>query len=381
MKFKRTILLVISCILFLCTPSPVYAEEHIFYGSGTSGAWENAWEDMKKQLPEEIREEIKDFYISDSTSIGNTKLTETEYWWYKVKSHISEFLLPAAADFSVLLGVIMLAALCKQIPLSGKLQKGLDFCCELCLAIVVYRTGYAAVENAERYIQSISAVMTAMVPVFSAVSYASGEITAATVQNTAITLFLTVITNLNNIIIRPLLEVLMALTITGAICPDIPLGNFTGSVKKFMMTLFSFILLLYSFVYSVQTSLARAADSFGLRTIRFALSNFIPVVGGPVSDAFSALRSGIGYVRSAAGIGGITVLALMVLPIGLSLWITNTVFSLSNTAAEIMGITKGSKILSDIHSILQILSALVWMVTIFFLFSIILFTKTSGQIT
>jgi len=88
----------------------------------------------------------------------------------------------------------------------------------------------------------------------------------------------------------------------------------------------------------------------------------------------------MGYVRTAAGIGGIIILALMILPTGLSLWVTNTVFSLGNTAADLLGCSKSAKLLSDMHSILQILSALVWMITIFFLFTIIVFTKTTGNV-
>lgn len=381
MKKIRNMFWLMICSLVLSSLSPIYAEEHIFYGNKTEGEWESTWEDLKAQLPEDVQVALQDFLISDTGSITDSKLTNTEYWWSTVQKHIASYFLPAASNLSVILAIIMLTALFEQIPVSGVLQKGMSFCCELGLAVVVYQTANTALENSERYMQSICSVMTAMVPVMSAVSYASGEITAASVQNTAITLFLTVITNLNNIVIRPLLNILLALSITGAVCPDVSLGSFTGSVKKCMMTIFSFILLLYSFVYGIQTSLARAADSLGLRTVRFALSNFIPIVGGPVSDAFSALRSGMGYVRSMAGIGGIIVLVLMVLPIGISLWVTNTVFSLGNTASEIMGCSKCARLLADMHSILQILSALVWMVTIFFLFSIILFTRISGQAT
>lgn len=380
MKIRiQKIFVIFLCGTLFCIPSPAKAKEYVFSVNTIESDWEKSWEAMKEQLPEDLREEVQDYYLYDTTTITDSRLTDSNYWWDTIKMTLKDFLFPAISDLSVVLGAAFLIALCQQIPFSGCLQKGMLLCCDLSMAIILFRTCYSAFENAERYIQSLCSVMTALVPVMSAVSYASGEITAAAVQNTAITLFLTVITNLNNVIVRPLLNVVLALTITGAVCPDISLGSFTGNVKKIMMTSFSFILLLYSFVYGIQTSLARAADSLGLRTIRFALSNFIPIVGGPVSDAFSALRSGMGYVRSVAGIGGISILLLMILPVGISLWMTGTVFSIGNTASELLGCSHGAKLLSEMHSILQIVSALVWMITIFFLFSIILFTQTAGQ--
>jgi len=378
MKKKCLVLVVLLNILIFITQS-VSAEEYEFTGEGASVEWEKAWDAMKEKLPENLHDDMEDYLLSDIQSAENSKLVNGDYWWERIRCSFFDSFLPAVSDLSEIIGILLLTALCRHIPFPGSLNKAVQFCGNLCMTAVVCRICFSAVETGEIYIQSLCTIMTSMVPVMSAVSYASGEITAATVQNTSITLFLTVISNLNSIIIKPLLNVLMALTITGSVCTEISIGSFTGSVKKIMMTVFSFFLLIYSFVYGIQTSLARAADSLGLRTVRFALSNFIPIVGGPVSDAFSALRTGMGYVRTAAGAGGIGILILLVLPTGISIWLTCTMLSFGQTISEIIGSNDMGKLLGDVHSVMQILSALIWMTTVFFLFTIILFTKTSGQ--
>jgi len=140
---------------------------------------------------------------------------------------------------------------------------------------------------------------------------------------------------------------------------------------------YGFMMLFYSFVYGMQNTLAKSADSLGLRTVKFALGSFIPIVGGTVSDAFSAVREGLGYVKAMTGAGGILILLCMVLPVAVSVWCFHLVLSCSQTAAELLDCTQSARLLADTQSILQLLSALVWLAVTFFCFSIILFTKTS----
>ena len=70
-----------------------------------------------------------------------------------------------------------------------------------------------------------------------------------------------------------------------------------SGLRKFIGRLWSVFGILFSFLLSVQTLLAGAADSLGARTARFALASFVPVAGGMIAEALSTLRGGMAYVR------------------------------------------------------------------------------------
>ena len=70
-------------------------------------------------------------------------------------------------------------------------------------------------------------------------------------------------------------------------------------------------------------------------------------------------------------------LVLMLLPVAVSVWVFDLVLTCSHTTAELLGCTQSARMLADTRSVLQLMSALVWLAAIFFLFAVILFTKTA----
>ena len=83
------------------------------------------------------------------------------------------------------------------------------------------------------------------------------------------------------------------------------------------------------------------------------------------------------YVKVITGIGGILVLLFPLLPVGISMLLMQLSFSVSHMTAEVLGCSKSAKWLADTSSVLQILMAMVWLSTLFFLFAMILYIKTA----
>ena len=109
------------------------------------------------------------------------------------------------------------------------------------------------------------------------------------------------------------------------------------------------------------------------------MGNLIPIVGGTVAEAFSAVRAGLGYVKIMAGTGGILILCMLLLPTAASVWSYDIMLSCTRTASELLDCGNSTRLLGDTRSILQMLSAVLWLSVLFFLFAVILFTKTTGQ--
>jgi len=363
------------CVIFTAAV-PVSAETYTFDGAENSSL-ENAWEELLRTLPEELRNEVAGLDPGASTAEGSIHtLLSLGYWKEKISNLLKGGLQSALSAFTSIIGVLLLTAVCKQLP-ESTVAGPFAFCSDLCMALTVFGSARSVMQMMEDFLEQLCRIMTAMIPVMAAVSMSAGEVASASVNRTGLTLFVTVLNQLQRWLFMPLGQALYSISIVSAVCTQVRMGGFIASIRKLFMTLFSFMMLFYSFVYGMQNTLAKSADSLGLRTVKFALGSFIPIVGGTVSDAFSAVREGLGYVKAMTGAGGILILLCMVLPVAVSVWCFHLVLSCSQTAAELLDCTQSARLLADTQSILQLLSALVWLAVTFFCFSIILFTKTS----
>ncbi|MBQ3177118.1 MAG: hypothetical protein IJB52_04820 [Clostridia bacterium] len=352
---------------------PVSAETYIYDGAAAN-TLDTAWTSFLESLPETIRRETSDLHPNSPESWQ--QYLSLSYWTDKLSSILHDVFQNALINLVSLFGIILCIAAIQQWTetTAGSL---FGFCSDVCMALTVFQTAGTLFFMLQQFLEQLCQVMTGMIPVMTAVCYSSGEITTASVNRISMTMFVTVLNTLQRWLFMPLGQALFSLGILTAVCTQVQLGGFVAGVKKLFMTMLSFMLLVYSFVYGIQNTLAKSADSLGLRTIKFAMGNFIPVVGGTVSDAFSAVREGLGYIRVMTGAGGIIILVLMLLPVAVSVWVFDLVLTCSHTTAELLGCTQSARMLADTRSVLQLMSALVWLAATFFLFAVILFTKTA----
>ncbi len=362
-------------LLFTYLTLPIAGESYVYHG-GESPPVGQAWTDFLQALPEEIRSEAERLQPDDGDVEGLFDVLTFTYWTDKLLPMLKEGLTTGLRQLTSILCVLLLTAFVRQWS-GGTTQTLFSFCSDLVMALTIFTASADLFRKMESFLGQLCSMMTALVPVMGAVSLGTGETASASVNRIGLTLFITVLSQLQRWLFTPLAQALYSLSMVTAVCNKVPLGSFTASVKKLFMTLFSFMMLVYSFVYGMQNTLAKSADSLGLRTVKFAMSSFIPMVGGTVADAFSAVREGMGAVRLLTGMGGIWVLVLLVLPMAVSVWCFSLSLSVCHTTAELLDCSQSARLIGDTRSILQLFSALLWLSVTFFLFAIILFTKTA----
>ncbi|MBQ8400510.1 MAG: hypothetical protein IJX14_01135, partial [Clostridia bacterium] len=311
MKRPYFLLPVYILVLILFLTLPIDADTYIYEGTDGNDL-DSVWGSFLEGLPDEIRDEIGGLTPEDTESWQ--KYLKISYWTDKLGEMFRSSLHQALTSLTAVLGILLLIAGIRQWS-EGSAGNMFQFCSDLCMALTISHTAVPIFQLIRQFLEQLCHVMTGMLPVMTVVSYSAGEVTTASVNRIAMTLFITVLNELQRWLFLPLGQALFSLSILTAICTQIQLGGFVGGVKKLIMTLLTFMLLIYSFVYGIQNTLAKSTDSLGLRAVKFAMGSFIPVVGSTVADAFSAVREGLGYVRVMTGLGGILILLLMILPV------------------------------------------------------------------
>lgn len=344
------------------------------YEGGANSELDVAWEQFLETLPEELKKETESMYIKEPES-WQMYLT-LSYWLDKLQALLLEKASTVLTYFTSLIGSLLVIAVLQQWN-GGSTGTTFAFCIDVYMALTIFQSARTIFTWLQTFVKQLCQIMTGLLPVMTAISYSAGEVTRASVERMALSLFITVLNTLQQWLFFPLGQAIFSISILSTVCTQIPLSSFASSIKKLFITLFTFMLVVYSFIYGIQNTLARSADSLGLRTVRFAMGSFIPIVGSTLAEAFSAVREGLSYMRITAGLGGILLLLLLVVPIAVSVWLFDGMLSCSHTIAECLGCSASARMLADTRSILQLLSALSWMAATFFVFALILFTKSA----
>lgn len=156
---------------------------------------------------------------------------------------------------------------------------------------------------AENLLELISGCTDVLAPVMVSVVSLSGAETTA--------LFLTPMTGVCVNIIQHVLE-RWGITIASAAAGIAISGNLSSSVrlnrlynlcKRIVRMGAGGTLAIFIMILSMQGRISSGRDGFAFRTARVAAENFIPVVGGNISDSLESLLSTVHMIKDALGIG------------------------------------------------------------------------------
>ena len=245
----------------------------------------------------------------------------------------------------------------------------------LVTALLLYRQTCGILTLTQTRLNRLCTIMNLMTPVMETILLAGGQLTQRAVSSQAVMLFVTAAGNFTGYLLAPLTNLLFTFSAVSSVCSEVKLSHLAGSLRKFIMRLIQLFTMYFSFMLGTQSILAKSADSLGMKTARFALGSFVPIAGGTIAEALSTIREGMSLVRSAAGIGGILVIVLLLLPDILRLSVYKFILYLTGTAAELLKLEKFSALANEIHGIIELLTAVVLFTALMFVLILILFTK------
>ncbi|MGN1408996.1 MAG: hypothetical protein ACI4XJ_02345, partial [Eubacteriales bacterium] len=149
-----------------------------------------------------------------------------------------------------------------------------------------------------------------------------------------------------------------------------------SSFRKFVNRMWQICAIFFSFLLGIQSILAKSADSLAAKGVKFAIGSFVPVAGGMLSEAYSTLREGLGFVRGVCGVGGIVVLLLLTVPALIPIVMYKLSIFIAKTASELLKCDVLTPILTEVGGIVDFLIGIMLSVELMFILSVLLFTKS-----
>ncbi len=330
-------------------------------------------------LPDEVKDELTEFRLAenDEDRLGAVRDKLDIFYWIKyVFNIILDCLLPGITSCAPLLCIIVVSAILKKYLSEGPCAEVGNFTVATVTGVTVCGMAVTYVNTSIGFISRISSVMMAMTPVMNAILLTSGELTSAGVNSAGLMLYVTVTEKVTEIVLVPLAGILLSLCSVTGVFRGVNISSLVSGIRKVVMTLMGFSLLIYSFVMGIQSSLARSADSLSMKTARFAIGTYVPIVGGALSDALSTISAGLTVIKRFTGSVGIVIILLTVLPTVVSLFIGRLSLLVCKSVAEVVECDGAAGIIGDAESVLSLFLAFSVLTGIFFIFATVLFMNT-----
>ena len=360
------VLLIICCTLCVCAEEDALDGEWGSFLSGIS-------DDVKERFPDGSFED-KDSFASAVESMGSP-----EYIAKVLLDIIGIELGSAVRLFLVFCAVLLVSAVFTSFADahdSPMLQGAVRFCSGGALISVIAYNVYAHFGMIEDFFQKLSGTVVGMIPMSAAVWAMGGNVSTASVGSASFSVMLGVCQALWGSTVIPVCSVLCVFCFCEAVCEEMNMSRITSAVKKIYNFILAFSMGIMLFSMSAQTAIAASADSVSARGAKLVSGSIIPIIGGSVGETLRTVASSVSYLKNVFGFGGIMLIAMLTLPVLVSVIMTRLVFMLSGGVAEVLGCKGEGKLLSGFDEIYGCMSAVLSGAAVMFVIALCIFMRT-----
>ena len=174
------------------------------------------------------------------------------------------------------------------------------------------------------------------------------------------------------------MTVAFAILIVNSISQNIKFEKLLKFLKQANIFMIAILFIAYLGLISIQGLYVTSFDKFSVSSVKFAIGNFIPVIGGFVSDSVDVLLSASYLLKSVLGsVGLIILIAICVAPC-IKMIAVILMYKISAMLIEPIAESKMSKYLNEMGNLIAILLASVSIVGIMFFITLGILASLGG---
>ena len=351
--------------------------------------------DLEKQLEDEIDKQLSNLDFQEIENVV-AKLTETSNKLFASNSFVDklkcvmsgEYIEDSQSFFSAVLGIFWeglkdympIIASIISISILGGMVSNLkpitngksigNIIHFVTYGIVIIFLGTSLVQIIKittTTLTTIKNMYDGIFPILLTLLTAVGGTVSVGIYQPAIALISNLVVSLITCVLLPMFIFSMVFSIVGNLSNNIKLDKFVSFLQSaFKWTIGLCFTIFLGFV-SIQGVMAGAVDGLSIRTAKYAIKSYVPIVGGYVSDGLSIIMASSVLIKNA--IGGVGLFLLLSTIISPVLNLVIFMFSLKFMSAiiEPIGDKKSANFISDLSKSLSLLVALLVAVAFMYL--------------
>lgn len=278
---------------------------------------------------------------------------------------------PLKMLFSIL-GIVLICALVNSLQSSmadNSYKKTFAVVAILTTCGIILNPIVSCIIETSKIIQQCAEFILSFIPVFTGIMIAGGKGISGATYSTVLFSVIQIVSYIASTILVPLLGIYLALSIVSCFSDTLNIDGLNNSIKKFVLWGLGLMLTVFIGLLTIQGFVANSADTLGIRTTKFFIGSFVPVVGGALNEAFSTIQGCMGILKSTVGVFGIIVIVITFVPILLKVTLLMISLNIGASLSDIFQVDIISKLLKNISSTLSLICGIIICFALFIIVS------------
>ena len=282
----------------------------------------------------------------------------------------------------ICVSIILLCVLSSTLSrFSSKLSGGsteniIRFVSYSAVLVLLISSLYTLADTVKNLVGTISNFMNVIFPVMVTLLTVIGGGGSAGLFSPYLAILSSVVVNGLNAIIIPVFFACVTLSVVGNLTDSVKLDG----IRKFLKSSCDWLLGLGFGVFCTflggQSIITGGVDGVTIKATKFALSSYVPILGGYLSDGFDIVLAGSVLIKNAIGITGIFLIFSIILGPVLKMIIFSLMLKLTSGIVQTLGEQKITDLLTSVSSTVSMLITFVLGVAFVFFFVIIMLVYT-----
>ena len=287
----------------------------------------------------------------------------------KIFAMLGEGSKSAFTGMSVCLGIMLLCSMAEGFHVTLEKKGVSDAVGTMCICTAIIIPLCSTIEKAVEVLNGVSGFMVLLVPTMAGLIISSGKEMTGTSYYTLMMTAGNAVSAVSAKLVSPLMNVFLALTITSSMSVKMNLGTLCESVYKFAKWALTFVMGIFTAVLSLQTIMTSSMDNVSQKALRFAVSSFVPVVGGALGEALNTFNGSVELLKTGAGVFVIIASGMVIMPVAMECIVWQFSMFVLASAGDIMGLGTMTKIFRNVSKAVAMMTGLLFCVLAVFMIS------------
>lgn len=333
------------------------------------------------ELPNDVQKQLKDIGV---TSPSWQELNSMSFFdiFSSIMNTVEQQAVTPLNCVVKIMGVVMLVALINSVKssiASSTLTSVLDSVAVLTVSIILIQPICHTIEYSATIIKLSADFMLAFIPIMVAIMLTMGQSLQSAGNYTIVMGAGTVVSQISTNILVPLLNTFLGMSVVSGISQKVNLSGFCELINKVVKWVLTFTMSVFTAILTMQSIITSSADSAGTKATRFAISSFVPLVGGALSEAYQTVRGCMSMLKSGVGVFAILATGTIYIPALTSCVLWLIAINIAIALAGVFDMGQIIKLLKCVTIVINVLIAILLCCMLIFIVSSAIMLMIGGN--
>lgn len=279
-----------------------------------------------------------------------------------------------------ILALALLSNLLGQFKTNSNKNLGeiVHFVCYIAIIIIICTSITSLIDLTQNTISSMQTQMEIIFPIILTLMASVGSTVSVGIYQPILAMLSGLIVNIFSYVVLPIFIISFVISIVGNLSSNVKLNKFSSLLNDVFKWVIGVVFTVFTGIMTIRGISAGSFDSVSIRTTKFAIKNYVPIVGGYLSDGFNVLMASSVLIKNAVGTAGLFLVFISILSPIITILIFKWALHLLSAFLEPLFDSKISNFLYSVSKAINMLIATILCVALMYIISMGLLMTTGN---